>query len=320
MIWHFAAFCVGFLADLLFGDPLGSFHIVVWIGKEISCLEKTLRRRFPENKRGELLGGAILVFLICATAFFLSGGLLRILYRLSPALGLPVESFLCWQCLAMRGLKTESRRVYESRDNIEKARLAVGRIVGRDTAALDFPGVFRACVETVAENSSDGVMAPMLYLALGGAPLGVLYKAINTMDSMLGYKNERYLYFGRAAARLDDLANLLPSRLAALLTVASAGAAGLDGRNALRIFLRDRYKHASPNSAQTESAYAGALHVSLGGTNLYFGKPVVKPTMGDNDRPIEAEDILRANRLLYRSGTLCFLLCVLVKGAVMLWR
>ncbi len=315
---HFIAFCTGFFADLLWGDPLGNFHIVVWMGRGITFLEKVFRRIFPKNQKGELWGGVLLVVVLCACSFFFSASALKLLYFLHPAAGFVLESFLCWQCLAMRSLKTESMRVYLSRNDLESARAAVGRIVGRDTDSLDFPGVFRACVETVAENTSDGVIAPMLYLALGGAPLGVLYKAINTMDSMLGYKNERYLYFGRAAARLDDAANFLPSRAAALLTAAAAYPTGLDARNAFRIFRRDRYRHASPNSAQTESACAGALHIRLGGPARYFGKRVEKPFIGDDDRPVEAEDIPRANRLLYAAGWLCFLLCVLGKGTVML--
>ncbi len=318
MMLHLIAFCIGFFVDLLFGDPLGNFHFVVWIGKEISLLEKALRRVFPKTRRGEFWGGIVLVALICISSYLLTGAALGLLYRVHTALGLAAESFLTWQCLAMHSLKTESMRVYESRDNLAKARIAVGRIVGRDTDALDFPGVFRACVETVAENSSDGVIAPMLYLALGAAPLGVLYKAINTMDSMLGYKNERYLYFGRAAAKLDDAANLIPSRIAAILAAVSADFAGLDGRNAFHIFRRDRLNHSSPNSAQTEAVWAGALHIRLGGTSNYFGKPVEKPSIGNDDRPAEAEDIRRANRLLYTAGTLCFVLCVLVKGAVIL--
>lgn len=318
MIYHLTALCTGFFVDLLLGDPLGGFHIVVWIGKGISLLERAFRRIFPKNMRGEFWGGILLVLLICICSLSLSIGVLTVLYLIHPAAGLAAESFLCWQCLAMRSLKKESMRVYENRNDLVGARAAVGRIVGRDTDKLDFSGVFRACVETVAENSSDGEIAPMLYLALGGAPLGVLYKAINTMDSMLGYKNERYLYFGRAAAKLDDAANFFPARVTAILTVVSAWVMGLDGSNAFRIFRRDRYQHASPNSAQTEAACAGALHIQLGGTASYFGKPVEKPTIGDNDRPIEAEDIIRANRLLYASGTICFVLCALVKGVVML--
>ncbi len=318
MLYSLIAFCAGFAMDLLFGDPLGNFHFVVWIGKGIALLGKAFRRIFPRHKRGEICGGALLVVCVCAVAFTLSAAALFLFYRVHIAAGLVLESFLCWQCFAMRSLKDESMRVYESRGDMARMRAAVGRIVGRDTDALDGSGVFRACVETIAENASDGEIAPMLYIALGGAPLGVLYKAINTMDSMLGYKNERYLYFGKAAARLDDGANFLPSRITALLMSAFAGLVGLDGKNAFRIFKRDRYRHASPNSAQPEAACAGALHVRLGGPASYFGKPVENPTIGDDDRPIEAEDIVRANRLLYAAGISFFVLCVIVRGTVMI--
>lgn len=318
MTYHLIAFCIGFVVDLLAGDPLGGFHIVVWIGREISLLEKALRRLFPKRPHSEFCGGLLLVVFVCTTSYLLSAATLKLLYHIHFIAGLTAESFLCWQCLAMRSLKIESMKVYKNQFSLENARSAVSRIVGRDTDNLDFSGVFRACVETIAENSSDGEIAPMLYLAIGGAPLGVLYKAINTMDSMLGYKNERYFHFGKAAARLDDAVNLIPSRIAAFLMGNSAGFVGLDRKNAFCIFCRDRLQHSSPNSAQTESVFAGALHIQLGGTSSYFGKTVAKPTIGDDDRPVEAEDIIRADRLLYAGSTLCFILCALVKGAVIL--
>jgi len=227
---------------------------------------------------------------------------------------------LCWQCLATRSLYTESMAVYHAakRGDLTGARTAVGRIVGRDTDALDEAGVSRACVETIAENCSDGVIAPLLFLAIGGAPAGVLYKAINTMDSMLGYKNERYLWFGRTAAKLDDAANFLPARLAALAMIAAAFFIRQDASNAWRIFRRDRLNHTSPNSAQTEAVCAGALRIRLGGPSFYFGSVVSKPYIGDDDRPVEAEDIRRANHLMFACSGLCFLLLLLGK-VVFLW-
>lgn len=182
-------------------------------------------------------------------------------------------------------------------------------IVGRDTQSLDETGVTKAAVETVAENASDGVIAPMLYILLGGGVLGAVYKAINTMDSMLGYKNERYLYWGRAAAKLDDVVNYLPARLTGLLLVVAASLQGLDGKNSWRIFCRDRYNHASPNAAHGEAACAGALHVQLAGDAWYFGQLYKKPLIGDADRPIEPEDIQRANQLLYGAGWLMLAAC-----------
>ena len=209
--------------------------------------------------------------------------------------------FWCAQALAARGLVQESTNVYKElvKPDLPAARRAVSRIVGRDTAALTAEGVTKAAVETVAENASDGVIAPLFYMLLGGAPLALTYKAINTMDSMLGYKNEKYLYFGRIPAKLDDAANYLPSRLAALLWVAAAAFTRNDAKGAWKIWRRDRRRHASPNSAQTESACAGALGVQLAGPAYYFGQYYPKLTIGDALRPIEPEDILRANRMMY---------------------
>ena len=195
---------------------------------------------------------------------------------------------------------------------LAEARHAVSWIVGRDTQNLDAEGVTKAAIETVAENSSDGVIAPLFYMAVGGVPLMFFYKAVNTMDSMIGYKNERYLYFGRFAAKLDDVVNYIPARLSGLLMVIASFLCGLDGKNAFRIFLRDRRKHDSPNSAQTEAAMAGALGVQLAGNAFYFGKLYEKPYIGDPLRPIEAEDIVRANRLLYRTGYLALFLVIAI--------
>ena len=219
----------------------------------------------------------------------------------SPAARAGRPDVLVRQALAAKGLVQESTNVYAElkKDDLPAARKAVSRIVGRDTEALTAEGVTRAAVETVAENASDGVIAPLLYMLLGGAPLALTYKAINTMDSMLGYKNEKYLYFGRAAAKLDDVANYIPSRLAALLWIMAAAFTRNDAKGAWRIWRRDRRNHASPNSAQTESACAGALGVQLAGPAYYFGEYYPKPTIGDPLRPIEPEDILRADRMMY---------------------
>ncbi|MBR4157980.1 MAG: cobalamin biosynthesis protein CobD [Oscillospiraceae bacterium] len=317
---HLLAFVIGFAADLAFGDPLGAFHIVVWIGKLISRLEKMMRKLFPGTPRGELAGGAVTVTLVCILSLGLSWALLYACGRVHFVLRLIVESFLCWQCLAATSLRRESMLVYTPAvaGNLSAARKAVGRIVGRDTENLTMEAAVRACVETIAENTSDGEIAPLLYLAIG-TPFGVLYKAINTMDSMLGYKNDRYLYFGRVAARLDDVANYIPARLTALVMTLGAFVTGLDGKNAWRIFRRDRYNHTSPNSAQSESVCAGALHVQMGGPSVYFGKLKVKPTIGDADRPIEPEDIRRANRLMLAASCLFFAVCLIAVGAVVLF-
>ena len=291
----------GFVLDALFGDPAWLPHPVVYMGKAISKLEKFLRPRLPKTPQGELLGGAIVAFCLPVGTFLLTGLVCWGAARLHPLLGLAVQMFWCGQALAARGLVQESTNVYKElkKPDLPGARKAVSRIVGRDTAELTAEGVTKAAVETVAENASDGVIAPLLYMLIGGAPLALTYKAINTMDSMLGYKNEKYLYFGRIPAKLDDAANYLPSRLAALLWVAAAAFTRNDAKGAWKIWRRDRRNHASPNSAQTESACAGALGVQLAGPAYYFGEYYAKPTIGDALRPIEPEDILRANQMMY---------------------
>ena len=291
----------GFVLDALFGDPVWLPHPVVYMGKAISKLEKFLRPRLPKTPQGELLGGAIVAFCLPVGTFLLTGLVCWGAARLHPLLGLAVQMFWCGQALAARGLVQESTNVYKElkKPDLPGARKAVSRIVGRDTAELTAEGVTKAAVETVAENASDGVIAPLLYMLIGGAPLALTYKAINTMDSMLGYKNEKYLYFGRIPAKLDDAANYLPSRLAALLWMAAAAFTHNDAKGAWKIWRRDRRNHASPNSAQTESACAGALGVQLAGPAYYFGEYYAKPTIGDALRPIEPEDILRANQMMY---------------------
>ena len=291
----------GFVLDALFGDPAWLPHPVVYMGKAISRLEKFLRPRLPKTPQGELLGGAIVAFCLPVGTFLLTGLVCWGAARLHPLLGLAVQMFWCGQALAARGLVQESTNVYKElkKPDLPGARKAVSRIVGRDTAELTAEGVTKAAVETVAENASDGVIAPLLYMLIGGAPLALTYKAINTMDSMLGYKNEKYLYFGRMPAKLDDVANYIPSRLAGLLWVAAAAFTHNDAKGAWKIWRRDRRRHASPNSAQTESACAGALGVQLAGPAYYFGQYYPKLTIGDALRPIEPEDILRANRMMY---------------------
>ena len=302
----------GFGLDLLLADPAWMPHPVVGMGRAIAALESWLRRLFPATPAGERAAGRVLAFVLPAGTFALTAGALALAYRLHPAAGFGLELLWCWQALALRGL---------ARGDLPAARKAVSRIVGRDTAALSAEGVTKAAVETVAENFSDGVAAPLFYLLLGGAPLGLAYKAVNTMDSMVGYKNKRYIDFGRAAAHLDDAANFLPSRLAALLWIAAAGLAGFDAKNAWRIWRRDRLCHASPNSAQTESACAGALGVQLAGPAYYFGEYYAKPTIGDSARPFQPADILRADRMLYLAGFLALGLGLAARfGALALLR
>lgn len=309
----------GFILDGIFGDPAWLVHPVVIMGKAITALEKFLRKRLPNTPEGERLGGRILAMALPVGTLLITGGVCWLFYRISPILGFAIELLWCAQALAAKGLAQESTNVYRElvKDDLPASRRAVSRIVGRDTAELTSEGVTKAAVETVAENASDGVIAPLFYMMLGGAPLALVYKAINTMDSMVGYKNEKYLNFGRAAAKLDDAANYLPSRIAALLWIASAALTGNDAKSAWRIWRRDRRKHASPNSAQTESACAGALNVQLAGPATYFGKYYDKPTIGDAVRAIEPGDILRANKMMYTASLLGLTAAVLVRILVL---
>ena len=320
MKWSLFALLFGFGIDLLVGDPHGIPHPVVGIGKLISFLERGLRRLFPKTDGGEIAAGGVLWVLVVVICTALPAGILFLCNRLSPWLRLTVESIMCWQILATKSLKDESMNVYKALESgdLERSRHAVSMIVGRDTARLDDAGVTRAAVETVAENISDGVVAPMLFLALGGAPLGFLYKAVNTMDSMLGYVEPPYKNIGLIPAKMDDAANFLPSRLSALLMLAAGFLLGFDAKNGWRIFRRDRFNHASPNSAQTESVCAGLLGVRLAGDAWYHGVLHRKKYIGDDTREIAHRDILLACRLLYLTAFLTLLLCVLGKGIIIL--
>lgn len=303
------AIALGFLLDLWLADPGWMPHPVVAMGKCIAKLESVLRRCFPATPTGERTAGIVLAAVLPLGTLLFTTLVCWAADFLHPALGFAVQTIWCWQALAVKGLAAESRNVYGclAAEDLSAARKAVARIVGRDTQNLTVEGVTKAAVETVAENFSDGVVAPLLYMLIGGAPLALCYKAINTMDSMVGYKNQRYLYFGWAAAKLDDAANFLPSRLAALVWIVAAALTGQDAKNSWRIWRRDRRNHASPNSAQTESACAGALRVQLAGPAYYFGEYYEKPTIGDAQRPVEPQDILRANRMLVAAAILSVL-------------
>lgn len=322
MCYHIFAFIAGFVLDLLIGDPHFIPHPVRLIGSLISFLDKGLNCDAGYNISEKKLNlikykrGMLLAFTVIFATFAISVIIIVAAYSINLYAGVIAEAVMTWQILATKCLRVESMRVYDAlrTDGVDAGRRAVSMIVGRDTSVLDAAGVTRAAVETIAENTSDGVIAPMLYTAIGGPVLGFVYKAVNTMDSMLGYKNDKYMYFGRFAARLDDVVNFIPARISAYLMIAAAfiGGRQFDGRNAYRIFKRDRFNHASPNSAQTESVCAGALRVQLAGDAVYFGKLVKKKYIGDGLREIEYEDIKRANRLMYITAFLCELLSVAV--------
>ena len=303
---------IGFLIDCLLGDPHGLPHPVILIGKLISALERLFRRLLPKTAAGERTAGGLIWIVTAAVSFLAPWGLLQLCSRASPWLALAVQSIMCWQIIAPRSLRDESMKVYYAlkTGTIADARRAVSMIVGRDTERLNAPAVTRAAVETVAENASDGVIAPMLFIALGGAPLGFAYKAVNTMDSMLGYVEPPYKNVGCIPARMDDIFNFLPARLCALLMLAAGGLLGMDVRNGWRIFKRDRYNHASPNSAQTESVCAGLLGLRLAGDAVYHGVLHKKKYIGDPLREITPEDIPKSCRLMYASTVIMLILCV----------
>lgn len=328
MCYHIFAFIAGFVLDLLIGDPHFIPHPVRLIGSFISFLDKRLNCDAGYNSSEKKLNlikykrGMLLTFTVIFATFAMSVIIIVAAYSINLYAGIIAEAVMTWQILATKCLRVESMRVYDAlrTDGVDAGRRAVSMIVGRDTSVLDVAGVTRAAVETIAENTSDGVIAPMLYTAIGGPVLGFVYKAVNTMDSMLGYKNDKYMYFGRFAARLDDVVNFIPARISAYLMIAAAfiGGRQFDGKNAYRIFKRDRFNHASPNSAQTESVCAGALRVQLAGDAVYFGKLVKKKYIGDGLREIEYEDIKRANRLMYITAFLCELLSVAVMSLVLI--
>jgi adenosylcobinamide-phosphate synthase len=304
--------------DMLLGDPHCFPHPVRWIGSFILHTEKKIRNIFPKSEKGEKLGGCFLVFIVLFVSTAIPYSILWGAKQVNAWVYFFLQVLFCYQLLAMKSLKTESMKVYHElqQKDLQKARYAVSMIVGRDTQNLTEEGVTKAAVETVAENASDGVIAPLFYMILGGPVLCFFYKAVNTMDSMIGYKNEKYLFFGRCAARLDDVLNYIPARIAAACFILAAYLLGYDGKNAYTIFRQDRYQHQSPNSAQTEAACAGALRIQLAGDAWYFGKLHHKPFIGDALRPIEAEDIKRANKLMITASLLAAAIMSLVKVAV----
>jgi adenosylcobinamide-phosphate synthase len=309
------ALTLGYVLDLLLGDPHNMPHPIRLIGKLIEKVEKRLRTKC-KNDKDERFFGSVLWLIVVGTSYFVPLIILKFAFVINGCFAVIVEGVLCYYLLANRSLRDESMKVYGSlkNNNILEARRFLSYIVGRDVERLNESSIAKAAVETVAENTSDGVIAPMLFIIVGGAPLGFMYKAVNTLDSMVGYKNDKYVNFGRFSAKADDVFNFIPSRVSALLMIAASYILGMNYKNAYKIFKRDRYNHKSPNSAQTESVCAGALNIMLGGENYYGGILVHKPTIGDNIREVEIEDIQRANKLMFTTSLLCYSL-----GMVILW-
>lgn len=318
LIYTTVALVIGFLLDFMLGDPHGMWHPIIAVGNLIAKAERGIRKVFPKTNGGELAGGVCLVVIVTVVSAGVPMLLVMLCYHIHWIVGICFEAVLCYFILATKSLKTESMKVAKAleQEGLTAGRKAVSMIVGRDTEELSEEGVIKAAVETIAENASDGVLAPMIYMAVGGPVLGFFYKAINTMDSMVGYKNDKYLYFGRPAAKLDDVVNFLPSRICAWFMIGVSFLGGFRGKDALRIYLRDRKNHASPNSAQTEAVMAGALGVQLAGDAWYFGKKHEKPTIGDGIRPVERQDIKRANQLMYRTAWIGIIVCVGIRAIV----
>lgn len=318
MIAYLAPLVLAFLLDLIVGDPYFLPHPIRLIGKTIEVGEKALRNLFPRSDRGAFAAGIVLGIVIPLLAFAVSFLILFFTYKIHLLLGITLETIMCYQILAVKALKKESMKVYDElkKDDLEGARKKVAMIVGRDTQNLNEEQIAKATVETVAENTSDGTVAPLIFMAIGGAPLGFLYKGINTLDSMVGYKNDVYLFFGRFSAKLDDVANFVPARLSGLIMILASAFLGMNWRNAYKIFKRDRFNHASPNSAQTEAVCAGALDIQLAGDAYYFGKLYEKKTIGDPIRQIVYEDIAASNRLLYATAVISLILCLAIRAAI----
>lgn len=319
-MWTCASIAVGFIIDLIVGDPHGIPHPVVGIGRLIAALEKLLRRLLPKTKAGEIAAGAVLWLLVVLISAAVPALILWGCRKVSPWLFFAVQSVMCWQILAVKSLRVEAMKVHDALrgGTLEDARYAVSMIVGRDTERLDASGVARAAIETVAENTSDCIVAPLLFMAIGGAPLGMFYKAVNTMDSMLGYVEPPYKNIGLVPAKMDDLMNLIPARLSALLMLLAGALSGLNVKNGWRIFRRDRYKHASPNSAQTESVCAGLLGIRLAGDAWYHGVLHRKEYIGDALRPAELSDIPRACRLMTVTAVLALILLAGARALIFL--
>ena len=318
------ALVLGFLLDLILGDPRFMIHPVQIIGWFIDKIKNGLQhliygcsfeevkeKKLERKVNAELIAGYVLTLVIVLGTYFVVEGLLYIAAKIHPMLAFALQTWLIYRILATKSLRTESMKVYYKlkEGDLAGARKEISYLVGRDTQELDESEIAKADVETIAENTADGVIAPMFFIALGGAPLGFAYKAVNTLDSMVGYRNEELIHLGHASAKLDDVCNFIPARLAAFMMILASAILRFDVNGAIRIFNRDRFNHLSPNSAQTEAVAAGALNIQLGGTHTYFGKPVEKPVIGDDIRPVEYEDIRRTNQLMYVSAFLSLVVC-----------
>ena len=298
----------GYALDLIIGDPYSFPHPVRYIGKLISIVEKQIRK-ITSSDKGLKIAGFFLWFIVVGVTFGITTLVLQ-LFKFNKLAYFIVNTILIYTTLATKCLKDESVKIYKvlKTGDLEKSRIQLSYIVGRDTTNLNEKEIVRATVETVAENTVDGIIAPLFYGFIGGAPLAMAYKAVNTLDSTVGYKNDKYYYLGFASAKIDDIANYIPARLGVILLPLGSLFTGFNFKDALKIGIRDRKNHKSPNCAFSEGAVAGALGIQLGGTNVYFGKEVYKPTIGDKTREIEIEDIVRTNKIMYSSSIISIII------------
>lgn len=303
---------IGFILDLLIGDPNNPFHPVRGIGLLASKLETIFRKLLKNSLK---IAGLIVWMITIILTFAITYGIIFVCMKINKYLGIIVQGIIIYFCISAKGLVVEGYKVikYLNEGNIEKSRKQLSYIVGRDTESLDSKGITRAVIETIAENMSDGVIAPILFAGVFGAAGSMAYKAVNTMDSMFGYKNEKYIKFGYFPAKLDDLFNYIPARVTGILIIISSFFLKRDYKNSFKIYKRDRYNHTSPNSAHPEAAMAGALDIQLGGANYYFGKIVEKPVIGDKIKEIEINDVKKTAEILYLSAGMGFILMVIIK-------
>ena len=304
---------IAFILDLIFGDPYSFPHPTRFIGKYINFMEASLRKSFKSQSQLKF-AGFILMLTTVALTYAITFSLVKLSFGINESVGVLVEGFILYTTFSVKCLKDEAVKIYKALEtgDIEKSRLALSYIVGRDTTNLEFKEIIRAVVETVAENTVDGFLSPLFYAAIGGAPLAMAYKAINTLDSMVGYKNDKYINLGYFSAKTDDIANFIPARLSTLFMSIGSLLAGGNAKKAFIISIRDRKNHKSPNCAFAEGAVAGALGIQLGGTNVYFGKEVYKPTIGDKTREIEIEDIVRTNKIMYSSSIISMIIFTVI--------
>lgn len=306
---------IGFLLDIIIGDPNNPFHPVRGIGYIAKKLESLFRKILKKSlKTAGFLTWIFTILIVFAITF----EIVSICKRINVYFGVIIEGILIYFCIASKGLVVEGYKVIKflMKDDIDGARKQLSFIVGRDTGSLSREGIIKAVVETIAENMADGIIAPLFYAGIFGAPLAFAYKAVNTMDSMFGYKNDKYMEFGYFPAKLDDIFNYIPARVTGVLIIIAAGILGYDYKNSFKIYKRDRHNHTSPNSAHPEAAMAGALGVELGGANFYFGKLVEKPTIGDKIKEIEIRDVDKTARVLYLSSFIGVVLAILIKGII----